>query len=117
MERFCDEIFVVWEHGADILPSFSDYLKNVHEARKIKFTMEMTLEFLDLRIKCVDDKLSGDVFAKPTKSFTCVNPSTCYRCKSVRVSTTYHVELLLDYAKYVTLMRSLNFVLINISNI
>ena len=66
-----------------MLPSFSDYLNNVHEARKIKFTMEISLEFLDLRIKCVDGKLSVDVFAKPTNSFTCVNPSTCYPCKSI----------------------------------
>ena len=69
---------------------------------------EKGLEFLDLRIKCVEGKLFADVFAKPT-------------CKNIvmhiRILTTYHVDLLLDYSEYVTLMRSLNFVLKNISNI
>ena len=79
-KRFRDDIFVAWEHGNDTLPSFLDYLNNVDEARKIKFTMEIAgqekgLEFLDLRIKCVDGKLSVDVFAKPTNSFTYIIPS------------------------------------------
>ena len=44
---------------------------------------EKGLEFLDLRIKCVNGKLSVDVFAKPTNSFTYIKPSTCYPCKSI----------------------------------
>ena len=87
-KRFRDDIFVAWEHGIDTLPSFLDYLNNVDEAGKIKFTMEVAdqekgLEFLDLRIKCVDGKLSVDVFAKPTNSFIYVKPSTCYPRKSI----------------------------------
>ena len=74
-KRFRDDIFVAWEHGTDTLPSFLDYLNNVDEVGKIKFTMEIAdqekgLEFLDLGIKCVDGKLSVGVFAKPTNSFT-----------------------------------------------
>ena len=85
-KRFRDNVFVAWEHGIDTLPSFLDYLNNVDG--KIKFTMEVAdqekgLEFLDLRIKCVDGKLSVDVFAKPTNSFTNVKPSTCYPRKSI----------------------------------
>ena len=74
-KRFRDDIFVAWEHGTDTLPSFLDYLNNVDEVGKIKFTMEIAdqekgLEFLDLGIKCVYGKLSVGVFAKPTNSFT-----------------------------------------------
>ena len=70
------------------LPSFLDYLNNLDEAGKIKFTMEIAdqekgLEFLDLRIKCVDGKLSADIFGKPTNSFTYVKPFTCYPRKSI----------------------------------
>ena len=70
-KRFRDNIFVTWEHGTDTLSSFLNYLNNVDEAGKIKFTMEIAdqekgLEFLDLRIKCVEGKLFADVFAKPT---------------------------------------------------
>ena len=87
-KRFHDDIFVAWKHGADTLPSFLDYLNNVDETGKIKFSMEIAdqekrLEFLDLRIKCADGKLSVDVFAKPTKRFTDVKTSTCYPRKSI----------------------------------
>ena len=87
-KRFRDDIFVAWEHGTDTLPSFLDYLNSADEAGKIKFTMkiahqEKVLEFLDLRIDVsVDGKLSGDVFAKSTNSFTYVKPSTCYPRKN-----------------------------------
>ena len=69
------------------LPSFLDYLNNLDEAGKIKFTMEIAdqekgLEFLDLRIKCVDGKLPVDIVAKATNTFTYVKPSTCYSRKS-----------------------------------
>ena len=115
-KRFRDDIFAAWEHETDTLPSFLDYLKNVDEAGKIKFTMKIAdqekgLEFLNLRIKCVDGKLSVDDFAKPTKFY--LRKTVTH----VRISTRFHVELLLHYAEYVTLMRSLNLVLMNISNI
>ena len=44
---------------------------------------EESLEFLDLRIKCVAGKLSVDVSAKPTNSFAYIKPSTCYLHKSI----------------------------------
>ena len=60
-----------------------DYLNSVDEAGKIKFTMEIahqekSWEFLDLTTKCVESKLSVDVFAKPNNSFTYLKPSTYY---------------------------------------
>ena len=36
------------------------------------------LEFLDLKLKMVNGKISVDVFSKPTNSFTYVLPSTSY---------------------------------------
>ena len=65
-----------------------DYLNNVDEAGKNKFAMEIadqekSLEFLDLRIKWVNVKLSVDVFAKPINNFTYVKPSTCYTRKNI----------------------------------
>ena len=44
---------------------------------------EESLEFLDLRIKCVAGKLSVDVSAKPTNSFAYIKSSTCYLHKSI----------------------------------
>ena len=49
------------------------------ETGKIKFTMQIAdeingLEFLDLKIKCLNGKISVDVYSKPTNSFTYVLP-------------------------------------------
>ena len=44
---------------------------------------EKGLEFLDLTIKCVEGKLSVDIFAKPTNSFIYVNPFTYYERKKI----------------------------------
>ena len=69
-KRFRDDFFVVW----------------THDTGRIKFTTQIAddlngLEFLDLKIKYLNCKLS-DVYSKPTHSFTCVMPSTCYPIKS-----------------------------------
>ena len=39
------------------------------------------LEFLDLKIKCLNGKLSVYVYSKPQNSFTSILPSTCYPMK------------------------------------
>ena len=41
------------------------------------------LEFLDLKITCLNGKLSVDVYSKPTNSFTYVMPSTYYPMKNI----------------------------------
>ena len=52
-KRFRDDVFVVWTHNTAKLPSFLDYLNNIDEIGKIKFTMQVAdevnrSEFLDL---------------------------------------------------------------------
>ena len=42
------------------------------------------LEFLDLKLKMVNGKISVDVFSKPTNSFTYVLPSTCYPKRNIK---------------------------------
>ena len=44
---------------------------------------EKGLEFVDLTIKCVEGKLSADIFVKPSNSFTYVKPSTYYQRKNI----------------------------------
>ena len=79
-KRFRDDVFVVWTHDTAKLPSFLDYLNNIDGTGEIKFTMQTAddvngLEFLDLKITCLNGKLSVDVYSKPTNSFTYVMPS------------------------------------------
>ena len=42
------------------------------------------LEFLDLKLKMFNGKISVDVFSKPTNSFTYVLPSTCYPNRNIK---------------------------------
>ena len=87
-KRFRDDVFVLWTHGTAKLLSFLDYLNNIDETGKIKFTMQIAdevngLEFLDLKIKCLNGKLLADLYSKLTNSFTYVLPSTCYPMKNI----------------------------------
>ena len=81
-KRFIDDIFTLWEHGVDTLPSFLDYLNGMDTTGKIGFTMEIAsengLEFLDLKLKIAEGKIRVDVYAKPTNSFSYTSPNTCY---------------------------------------
>ena len=42
------------------------------------------LEFLDLKLKTVNGKISVDVLTKPTNSFTYVSSSTCYPNRNIK---------------------------------
>ena len=73
-KRFRDDIFVVWRHGSEALNLFLDYLDNLDDTGKIKFTMHVSdeneFEFLNLKFKIVEGKITVDVYSKPTNSFT-----------------------------------------------
>ena len=74
-------------YGSDTLESFLDYLNQIDSTGKIKLTMQVQDEdgmgFLDLKLKLENSKITVDIFAKPTKSFTYVLPTSCYHRKSI----------------------------------
>ena len=86
-KRFRDDVFSVWTDDVNTLPVFLDYLNNIDSTGKIKFTMQIAddngLEFLDLKLKIQNGKISVDVYSKPTNSFTYVMPNTCYPRKNI----------------------------------
>ena len=61
-KRFRDDVFVVWTHGCAALNLFLDYLNNLDNAGKIKFTMQVAdengLQLLDLKVKIVEGKIN-----------------------------------------------------------
>ena len=88
-KRFRDDIFTVWNHFRSELDDFFSFLNSIHSNKKIQFTMSVAnndgLEFLDLKL-CLDtisNRISVDVFAKPTNSFTYVLPSIFYPRKNI----------------------------------
>ena len=115
-KRFRDDVFSVWTHNINTLPAFLDYLNNIDSTGKIKFTMQIAdengLEFLDLKLKMNEkNKITIDVFSKPTNSFTYVMPSTCYPSNNIN---NVLEGLLGDSNAYATVMRSLLFVAMSI---
>ena len=87
-KRFWDDVFVVWTHGPASVSLFLEYLNNIDKTGKTQFTMQAAgddgLEFLDLKLKMVNGKISVDVFSKQTNSFTYVLPSTCYPNRNIK---------------------------------
>ena len=74
---------LVWPHSAEDFSLFYNYMNNIDRTKKIQFTMEVAkdvLELLDLKLKFDKEhkRISADIFAKATNSFTYVLPSTCF---------------------------------------
>ena len=65
-KRFRDDVLVVWTHGPASVSLFSEYLNKIDKMGKIQFTMQAAgddgLEFLDLKLKMVDGKISVEFF-------------------------------------------------------
>ena len=65
-KRFRDDVFVVWTHGPASVSLFLEYLNKIDKTGKIQFTMQAAgddgLEFLDLKLKMVNGKISVAVF-------------------------------------------------------
>ena len=65
--RYIDDIFFIWRHGEEKLKFFLDDLNKYHP--NINFTHESNKEcinFLDLKVSLLDNKLSTDLYIKPT---------------------------------------------------
>ena len=73
---------------------------------------ENGLEFLDLKLKMNEkNKITINVFSKPTSSFTYVMPSTCYPSSNIN-NVPRGIALRLN--AYATVMRNLLFVAMSI---
>ena len=83
--RYIDDIFMIWDHGADELNKFVQHLNTSNE--NIKFTSEISdkeLDFLDVKIKIASNVLVTDLYIKPTDRNTYLpydsaHPKHCMR--------------------------------------
>ena len=65
--RYIDDIFFIWTHGEEKLKFFLADLNKYHP--NINFTHESNKEcinFLDLKVSLLDNKLSTDLYIEPT---------------------------------------------------
>ena len=81
-KRFRNRLFVVRRYGPASVSLFLECLNKKDKIGKIQFNIQSAgddrLEFLDLKLKMLNGKISVDVFSKLTNDFTYVLPSTCY---------------------------------------
>ena len=82
--RYIDDIFVIWEHGEESLRDFTDHVNFFHAT--ITFTAQYSKEkvnFLDLTIKLIDERLKTDLFVKLTDTNQILDPTSShpYLCK------------------------------------
>ena len=87
-KRFRDDVIALWIHSNEDENPYLVYLNTIDASGKIRFTMETEtengLEFLGLRLKLKGYKqITVDVYSKPTKSFTYVDPKTCYPSRNI----------------------------------
>ena len=80
-----NDILTLWEDGIDTPPSYLDDLNGMETIGKMKVAMEITgengLKFLDLKMKIAEGKIRVDAYVKPSNSFSCTSPNTCYSKK------------------------------------
>ena len=77
--RYIDDIFMIWEHGEESLQDFMKFINNFHPS--IKFTFEyspISVNFLDVQIIRVNDKLVTDLYVKPTDTHQYLDASSCH---------------------------------------
>ena len=65
--RYIDDIFMIWDYGSSDLDTFIDYLNSCND--NIKFSSEISeteLNFLDVTVKVKNQRLTTDLYTKPT---------------------------------------------------
>ena len=78
-KRFLDDCFLPWEKSEEELKQLHDTLNNLHP--KIQFTMEHSREklpFLDILVFKNGNKLSTDIYYKPTDTHQYLNFKSCH---------------------------------------
>ena len=83
--RYIDDIFFLWQHGEENLNLFLDHLNKAHPT--IKFTAEYSkssINFLDVKVSRKGDRLTTDLFVKPTDTHQYLQASSCHpsHCKT-----------------------------------
>ena len=87
-KSFRDGVIALWIHSNEYANLYLDYLYTIDASGEIRFAMETEsengLELLEIRLKLKDcNKITVDVYSKPTNSFTYVNPKTCYSSRNI----------------------------------
>ena len=87
-KSFREDVIASWIHSNEDANHYIDYLNTTDVSGKSRVTMETETEnslgFLDLQLKLKGcNKITADIYSKPTNSFTYVDPKTCYPSRNI----------------------------------
>ena len=74
--RFQDDIFGLWEHGADSLILFVEHLNRQHPSIRVTLRYGTSIDFLDLHVTAHNCALQHSVFFKDTDGHLVLPPSS-----------------------------------------
>ena len=92
-----------WSRGRETLTIFPDEANNFHPS--IKCTAEISNEqhvFLDIKCSLVDDKISVDLYTKPTDTHEYLLPTRCHLkhcCKNIPYSLALRLKRICSDAR------------------
>ena len=94
--RYIDDIFMIWHHGKKNLTKFLDALNRCHPT--IKFKTECVssekVNFLDVEVTRCGNRLTTDLYVKPTDTHQYLHASSCHvyhskKIYSIQPSSTF----------------------------
>lgn len=97
--RYIDDVFFIWEHGEDSLKEFLTYLNTLHPTIKFDPSAQYskdTLDFLDVTLTRVGDRLKTDLFCKKTDTHQFLEFSSCH---------PFHTKRSIPYSQTLRLRR------------
>ena len=77
--KMLSEYHLIWLHGQERLTEFFTYVNFYHPT--IKFTWKWSnkkLPFLDVMVRLKNNKLSTDIYSKPTDTHQYLNYTSCH---------------------------------------
>ena len=97
--RYIDDVFMVWEHGEESLKQFFSHLNgidhNIQFETPPKYSTQC-VDFLDVKVGKVGDKLKTDLFTKPTDTHQYLESTSCH---------PFHTKRSIPYSQALRLRR------------
>ena len=97
--RYIDDVFMIWEHGEESLIEFFSYLNNIDPNIKFQKPLDYsseTVNFLDVRVTKIGEKLKTDLYTKPTDTHQFLEFSSCH---------PFHTKRSIPYSQAIRLRR------------
>jgi hypothetical protein len=116
--RYIDDIFFLWDHGADSLTAFQFYLNSVIPGIKLTFTSNpLSIDFLDSTVFVDNGTLLTKVFFKPTDRRTLLSMDSFHPGHThkgiLKSQFIRYKRLCSKFSDYIAACDSLIYILIN----